>query len=218
MRLLLVEDDPMLGKGMKHALETAGYTVDWALNGVEAVSASVAQQYAAIVLDLSLPELDGVSALRKLRARRDLTPVIIATASGRADQKISGLDAGADDYLVKPFDLDELLARIRAQVRRSENRASDVLEVGDVTFDLKARIVHKEGAQIVVTAKELKILALLMRRAGGFVNKDELEHAIYDDDGGVESNTIEVAIYNLRRKLGQSFIITARGLGYMTPK
>jgi two-component system OmpR family response regulator/two-component system response regulator QseB len=218
MRLLLVEDDPMLGRGMKRALEKAGYTVDWAITGLEALSATSAQRYAVIVLDLSLPEMDGVSVLRELRSGRDLTPVIVTTASGRADQKVSGLDAGADDYLVKPFDLDELLARIRAQIRRSENRTSDVIEAQGVSIDLQARVAMKAGVPVPLTAKELKILTLLMRRAGGFVSKDDLEHAIYDDKDGVESNTIEVAIYSLRKKFGPRFVITARGLGYMTPK
>ena len=156
--------------------------------------------------------------LKAIRDRRDATPVIIVTASGRGDQKIEGLDAGADDYLVKPFDLDELLARIRAQIRRSEGRVSDVLTVQDVSLDLGARVLRKGDKVVGVTAKELRVLTVLMRRAGQFVSKDELENALYDDAAGVESNTIEVAVYALRKKLGASVIVTARGLGYMTPR
>lgn len=218
MRVLLVEDDAMLGGGMKRALEKAGYAVDWAHSGEEALGAFAAQSYDAALLDLSLPEIGGVEVLKTIRDRRDMTPVIIVTASGRADQKIEGLDAGADDYLVKPFDLDELLARIRAQTRRREGRPSDLLTVQDVSLDLSARILRKGEAVVGLTAKELRVVAVLMRRAGQFVTKDELENALYDDSSSVESNTIEVAIYGLRKKLGAAFIVTARGLGYMTPR
>ena len=218
MRVLLVEDDAMLGGGMKRALEKAGYAVDWAHSGDEALAAFAAQTYATALLDLSLPEIGGIEVLTAIRDRSDATPVIIVTASGRGDQKIEGLDAGADDYLVKPFDLDELLARIRAQIRRSEGRVSDVLTVQDVSLDLGARVLRKGDKVVGVTAKELRVLTVLMRRAGQFVSKDELENALYDDAAGVESNTIEVAVYALRKKLGASVIVTARGLGYMTPR
>ncbi|PIB92202.1 response regulator transcription factor [Caulobacter sp. FWC2] len=218
MKLLLVEDDAMLGAAMKRGLEKAGYVVDWAQDGDEALGGLSAQAYETVILDLSLPQVDGIEVLKRMRARRDTTPVIIVTARGRGDQKIDGLDAGADDYLVKPFDLDELLARIRAQIRRAEGRVNDVLRVKDVALDIGARLVRRGDAAVQLTAKELRVLDVLMRRAGRFVSKDDLENALYDAAGGVESNTIEVTIYALRKKLGTDFILTARGLGYMVGK
>ncbi|WP_310080735.1 response regulator transcription factor [Caulobacter sp. BE254] len=218
MRLLLVEDDGMLGAAMRRGLEKAGHGVDWARDGDEAMAALSTQTYAVILLDLSLPVIGGLEILRRLRARQGATPVIIVSANGRGDQKIDGLDAGADDYLVKPFDLDELLARIRAQIRRSEGRVNDVLQAQDVTLDIGSRQVRRAGEPVQLTAKELRVLDILMRRAGRFVSKDDLENGLYDAAGGVESNTIEVTIYALRKKLGATFIVTARGLGYMVGK
>jgi DNA-binding response OmpR family regulator len=218
MRLLLVEDDPMLGAAMERGLRKGGYTIDWAETAEAALAAARAQSYGAILLDIGLPDGSGVDVLRSLRAGRDMTPVIIITASGRLDRKVEGLDAGADDYVVKPFDLDELLARIRANIRRQEARPSDVLSVGEVTVDLAARTVRKGEEQANVTAKEFRVLSTLLRRAGQFISKNDLESALYDDTSDVESNTIEVTIYSLRKKLGTSFIVTARGLGYMVPK
>lgn len=208
----------MLGAAIERGLRTGGYAIDWAETGETALAAARAQAYDAILLDIGLPDGSGIDVLRNLRAARDLTPVIIITASGRLDRKVEGLDAGADDYVVKPFDLDELLARIRANIRRHELRPSDVLSVGEVTLDLSARIVRKGDEQTNVTAKEFRVLSALLRRTGQFISKSELESALYDDASEVESNTIEVTIYALRKKLGASFIVTARGLGYMVPK
>ncbi|MDE2488260.1 MAG: response regulator transcription factor [Alphaproteobacteria bacterium] len=218
MRLLIAEDDPMLGSGLRRALQRAGYTVDLATTGEETLAAVRAQNYALVLLDLGLPTVSGLDALKDIRARRDATPVIIVTARDRPEQKVEGLDAGADDYVVKPFDLDELLARIRAQIRRGEKRTSDALSAHGVSVDLAARTVSNEGRTVAVTAKEFKVLAALMRRMGQFVSKEELEGALYDDTAEVESNTIEVAVYGLRRKLGAGLIVTARGLGYTIPK
>jgi DNA-binding response OmpR family regulator len=218
MRLLIAEDDPMLGAGLRRALQRAGYTVDLAVSGDEAMAAMRAQDYGLILLDLGLPNTSGLEALKSLRGRRDATPVIIVTARDRPEQKVEGLDAGADDYVVKPFDLDELRARIRAQIRRGEQRTSDALSAHGVSLDLAARTVTLEGEAVSVTAKEFKVLAALMRRMGQFVSKEELEAALYDDTAEVESNTIEVAVYGLRRKLGAGLIVTARGLGYTIPK
>jgi DNA-binding response OmpR family regulator len=215
MRVLLVEDDLMLGAAMKRGLEKAGYAVDWAQRGDEALAGLSAQEYSVALLDLALPGANGLEVLRQLRRRRDNTPVIVVTANGRGDQKIEGLDAGADDYLVKPFDLNELLARIRVQIRRSEGRLNDVLQAQNVTLDIRTRVVRRDDETVQCTAKELRVLDTLMRRVGRFVSKDELESALYDDAAGVESNTIEVTIYALRKKLGGAFIVTARGLGYM---
>jgi DNA-binding response OmpR family regulator len=217
MRLLIAEDDSMLGAGLRRALQRAGHTVDLAVTGDEAMAAARAQSYALILLDLGLPGVGGLSVLKDLRGRRDATPVIILTARDRPEQKVEGLDAGADDYVVKPFDLDELLARIRAHVRRRELRTSDALAAHGVSIDLAARTVTSGERPVAVTAKEFKVLAELMRRMGQFVSKDELEGALYDDTAEVESNTIEVAVYGLRRKLGPGLIVTARGLGYTIP-
>ena len=218
MRLLIAEDDPMLGAGLRRALQRAGYTVDLAVTGDEAMAATRAQDYALILLDLGLPNIGGLQALKALRGRRDPTPVIIVTARDRPEQKVEGLDAGADDYVVKPFDLDELMARIRAQIRRGEQRTSDAISAHDVSVDLAARTVTLKGEPVAVTAKEFKVLAALIRRMGQFVSKEELEGTLYDDTAEVESNTIEVAVYGLRRKLGSGLIVTARGLGYTIPK
>jgi len=218
MRLLIAEDDPMLGAGLRRALQRAGYTVDLAVTGEEAMAATRAQAYELILLDLGLPNVGGLEALKALRGRRDPTPVIIVTARDRPEQKVEGLDAGADDYVVKPFDLDELTARIRAHIRRGEQRTSDAILVHEVGVDLAARTVTLKGEPVAVTAKEFKVLAALIRRIGQFVSKEELEGALYDDTAEVESNTIEVAVYGLRRKLGSGLIVTARGLGYTIPK
>ncbi len=218
MRILLVEDDAMLGASVRRALERAGYGVDWATTGEEGVAALEAGGYSLALLDLALPVMSGIEALREARARRVTTPVIIVTAKGRLDQRIEGLDAGADDYLIKPFDLDELLARIRAQIRRADHRTSDIVEVADIRFDLKARSVTKGDHAVPLTEKELRVLTVLIQRPGKLVSKSELEGSLYDDSAVVESNTVEVAIYNLRKKLGAALIITVRGLGYMISK
>jgi len=218
MRLLIAEDDPMLGAGLKRALERAGYAADWAKTGEEAVACAATESYALMLLDLGLPEMTGLDALRTIRGRRQMLPIIIITAQDRAEQKVEGLDAGADDYVVKPFDLNELMARIRAQIRSRDRRSSNQLDAHGVVLDLAARTVSKDGRAIALTAKEFRVLAVLMRRMGQFVSKAELEAAIYDGEAEIESNTIETAIYALRRKLSAELILTARGLGYTVPR
>lgn len=204
----------MLGAGLGRALRRAGYTVDLATTGEEAIAAVEAERYALALLDIGLPDGDGLEVLRFLRRRRDGTPVILLTARDRLDQKVAGLDAGADDYVVKPFDLGELMARIRAHIRRAEQRTSDVLTAKGVSVDIAARTVRLDGEAVAITAKEFKVLVALLRRIGAFVSKSELEDLLYEDAANVESNTIETAIYSLRRKLGADLIVTARGLGY----
>jgi DNA-binding response OmpR family regulator len=218
MRVLLVEDDPMLSEGLMHALRGHGYAADHAADGAEAAAAARSQTYAVIVLDLGLPGgMGGLEVLQEIRNRGDTTPVIILTANGRQEDKVRGLDAGANDYVAKPFDLGELLARVRAQIRGHEGRPSDTLFSGKVRLDLTGRAVQRDERPVAVTAKEFRILVELMRRKGQFVTKTELEAALYDGEAGVESNTIEVTVYALRRKLGNDLILTARGLGYMAP-
>ena len=205
----------MLGSALRRTLTRAGYTVDWFQRGDDGLTAVQTETYDTVILDLGLPVLDGIGVLKAMRGRRDTTPVIVLTARDAPAQKVEGLDAGADDYMVKPFDLEELLARVRAQVRRRDGRASHVLAVDGVTLDLSAKTVNKDGAAVGVTAKEFKVLAELMRRTGHFVTKADLETALYDGEAGVESNTVEVAVYALRRKLGAGLILTVRGLGYI---
>lgn len=218
MSILLVEDDRLLGDGMRRALEHVGYTVTWARDGQEALSAALTQRYSCILLDLRMPLMNGIEALKQIRERGDKTPVIIVTANERPDQKVDGLDAGADDYLVKPFDLSELLARVRAQIRRHDGRTTDTITVGDVCLNLVGRTATLADKPVGLTAKEFRVLAQLMRRAGSFVSKQELEDTLYDYNASIESNTIEVTVYTLRRKLGARFIITGRGLGYMVSR
>lgn len=215
MRLLIVEDDVMLGATMSGALKQAGYAVEHVTSAEDGDALLSTDAFDAVVLDLALPGMGGLDLVRRLRQRHDATPILIVTAQDRLERKIEGLDVGADDYLVKPFDLDELLARIRVQVRRKDGRNNNVVEVGEVSIDLAARQVTRGGALVALTAKEFRVLAELARRGRRFVTKDELEAELYDDASQVESNTVEVAIYGLRRKLGSDFILTARGLGYM---
>jgi len=210
----VVEDETALAAQLETALTQAGYAVDLATTGEEAIAAVEAERYALALLDIGLPGGDGLEVLRFLRRRRDVTPVILLTARDRPDQKVEGLDAGADDYVVKPFDLNELMARIRAQVRRGEQRTSDILTAKGVSVDIAARTVQLDGRVVAITAKEFKVLVALLRRVGAFVSKSELEDLLYEDSANVESNTIETAVYSLRRKLGSDLIVTARGLGY----
>lgn len=215
MQLLMVEDDRMLGAAMTRALQQAGYVVDWVTAAEDGFALASAQPFDALILDLGLAADDGVDLLRRVRSREIAVPVIVVTAQDRLKRKVEALDAGADDYLVKPVDLDELLARIRVQVRRRDGRNTNVIMVGEVQVDLSARTVLLGDAPVALTAKEFRVLAELIRRVGRFVSKAELEAQLYDDASRVESNTVEVAIYALRRKLGAELIITARGLGYM---
>lgn len=214
MRLLLVEDDDMLGESLQKALERHAYGVDWVQDGESASMMLHDAPFAAVVLDVNLPKRSGLEVLRELRARKNLTPVLLLTARDTPLQKVEGLDAGADDYLIKPFDLEELLARLRALLRRSAGRAETVLRCGAVDLEPAASIVRKNGAAVTVTSKEFRTLKLLMERAGKFVTKSDIEYALYSAEDAAESNTVEVTVYNLRKKLGADFIQTVRGVGY----
>ena len=214
MRILLVEDDDMLGESLKKALERHAYGVDWVQDGELAIDTLLTSPFAAVVLDVNLPKASGIEVLKAMRARKNMTPVLLLTARDLPQQKVEGLDAGADDYLIKPFDLDELLARIRALIRRSAGRAETLLRCGLVDLDPAASVVRKDGKAITVTAKEFRTLKLLMERAGKFVTKNDIEYVLYSAEDMAESNTVEVTIYNLRKKLGTTFIQTVRGVGY----
>lgn len=215
MRLLLVEDDELLGSSLKKALEKHAYGVDWLKDGESALSAIFDLSFDLVVLDVNLPKLDGLEVLKSVRRNKNLVPILLLTARDTAFQKVEGLDAGADDYLVKPFDLDELLARLRALVRRREGRSEILLRCGNVEVDPSAMVVRNPQGQITMTAKEFQMLKLLMERAGKYVTKSDIEYALYSAENAVESNTTEVIIYNLRKKLGSEFIRSIRGVGYM---
>ena len=214
-RLLLAEDDADLGPAIRRALELDGYVVDLFTRGDDVCVAARGSDYDVILLDIGLPHGTGLEVLRNLRAAGLATPVIIVTAFDRTQQRVAGLDAGADDYVVKPVDLEELSARIRSQLRRRDGRQNDTLSIGAVTLDFAGHVVTLDGRDVPLTAKEYRILALLMRRSRRFVSKADLEAELYDQDSWAESNTVEVAISALRRKIGRDFIQTARGLGYM---
>ena len=215
MRLLLVEDDHILGSSLTKALEKHAYGVDWLKDGESALAALQDSSFAAVILDISLPKVNGLDVLRTTRQNKNKVPILLLTARDTSRQKVDGLDAGADDYLVKPFDLDELLARVRALVRRSEGRVDTIIRCGDVELDPTALVVRKTGKPLVMTAKEFRMLKLLMERAGKYVTRSDFEHALYSAENAVESNTTEVTIYSLRKKLGSEFIKSIRGVGYM---
>ena len=214
MRLLLVEDDAMLGASLKKALEHYAYGVDWVEDGEAAMDAINDSPYAAAIVDVNLPKYSGLEVIKTTRLRKNMIPILLLTARDLPQQKVEGLDAGADDYLVKPFDLDELLARVRALVRRSAGRAETILRCGALALDPAASTLRKNDVPIAMTAKEFRTLKLLMERAGKFVTKSDIEYALYSADDAAESNTVEVTIYNLRKKLGSDVIQTVRGVGY----
>lgn len=218
MRLLLVEDDHILGLSLAKALEKHAYGVDWVQDGEAALAALRTLSFDIVVLDVNLPKVNGLDVLLQTRRSGDSVPILLLTARDTALQKVEGLDSGADDYLIKPFDFDELLARLRALVRRRDGRTNTILKSGDVEIDPAAMVVRVQEGQITVTAKEFQLLKLLMERAGKYVTKSDIEYALYSADNAVESNTTEVIIYNLRKKLGADFIRSMRGVGYMVER
>lgn len=218
MRVLLVEDDGLLGSAVQAGLEQSGYTVDWLRDGRQAAAALRHEEPDLLVLDLGLPGKDGIRVLGELRARQSTLPVLILTARDTVEDRIAGLDSGADDYLVKPFDLGELTARLRAIARRRGGRASPLIQYGDLEFDPAARSVTVAGREVALSAKALAILEALLERPGMPLSRERLEQILYGWGEGVESNAVEVHIHHLRKKLGKDRIRTVRGLGYMMPK
>jgi len=218
MRILLVEDDPMIGASVREGLRQDGFTVDWIRDGVAAEAALAAEPYDMLLLDLGLPRLSGNALLVRLRARANDVPVIILTARDAVDDRIAGLDAGADDYVVKPFDLDELAARIRAVARRRAGRAAPRLRHGDVEIDPASRVVTLRGEPVSLSPREFDVLSALLERPGVVFSRAQLEARLYGWGEEVESNAVEVYIHSLRRKLGADFIRNVRGVGYMIPK
>jgi two-component system OmpR family response regulator len=214
MRVLLVEDEPDLARALSRTLADEGWVVDWIGDGESALALARGGPHDVVVLDLMLPRIDGWQVLATLRREGYRTPILLLTARAAVDDRVRGLDAGADDYLTKPFAPDELLARIRALVRRAADQPDPDVTVGSVRIDTSARRVHGPGGELDLTAREYAILELLARRLGQVVTRTEISEALYDDDVEVMSNTIDVHIGSLRRKIGPGLIRTRRGLGY----
>ncbi len=214
MRILLVEDDPTLRAQLRGGFVDAGYVVDEADNGELAHFLGETEPFDAVVLDLGLPRLDGLSVLRRWRAADITTPVLILTARDNWHEKVAGIDAGADDYLAKPFHLEELLARLRALIRRAQGLASPLLQCGALAMDTRSGRVTLSGQPVSLTSHEYKVLAYLMHRPGAVVSRTELTEHIYAQDYDRDSNTIEVFVGRLRRKLPPGTIETVRGMGY----
>ncbi len=214
MRILLIEDDASLGATLQSWLQLDGYAVDWLQRGDQAAMALATHDYHCVLLDRGLPGLSGDAVLHALRARQSLVPVLLITARDTLSDRVEGLDLGADDYLVKPFDLEELSARIRAALRREARQPAVALRHGAVSLDPAAKSAMLDGQLLALTAREFAVLHALMRRPGQIVSRAQLEEALYGWGEEVESNAIEVHIYNLRKKLGSGFITTVRNQGY----
>lgn len=218
MRILLVEDDVMLGDGMVDALRSSGYTVDWLQQGLPALSVLKSEEFAALILDLNLPDIDGISLLRKLRREGYQLPVLILTARDALDDRVVGLDAGSDDYMVKPFALQELNARLRALVRRSKGQAQASLEYGEIRVHPDSQLVTYRGDSVKLTPHEYKLLVELVSQCGRVLSKEQLQQSLYGWDEGAESNAVEVHIHHLRKKFYSELIRNIRGVGYIVPQ
>ena len=222
MRLLLVEDDRMIGDSLRTALRLEGHAVDWVRDAAAAQATLASERFDLVLLDLGLPAsgaapadpAGGLRVLQALRARQDATPVIVLTARDDPGDKVAGLDAGADDYLVKPFDLDELAARMRAVLRRHSGRAQTALTVGAVTLDPATRQVTRDGVAVLLSAREFAVLEALMQRPGAWLSRAQIEDRLYGWGEEIESNAVSVYVLQLRRKLGAAFIGNMRGVGY----
>ncbi len=218
MRLLLVEDDAMIGEAVLNVLRAAHYAVDWVRDGAMAYTALRTEHYDLVLLDLGLPQYDGLEVLRQLRARRNTTPVLVATARDAVGDRIAGLDAGADDYVVKPYDTDELLARLRALLRRSAGRGEPVFEHKGVSLNPATREATVHGEPVSLSAREWAVLEPLLARPGTVLSRAQLEEKLFSWKDDVSSNAVEVYIHGVRKKLGADVIQTVRGLGYLVPK
>ncbi len=218
MRVLLVEDDWMIAEAVRTALAQEGDVTDSVVDGAAALSVLSHSRFDIVLLDLGLPRKDGLTVLRQLRERGDATPVIIITARDDVRSRVAGLDSGADDYLVKPFDLDELAARMRVALRRSAGRGDPFIEHGDIRMNPVTREVHKAGAPVALSAKEFAVLEALLLRPGAVLSRAQLEDRLYGFGDAIESNAVEVYVHALRRKLGSEVIRTQRGAGYFVPR
>jgi DNA-binding response OmpR family regulator len=215
VRILLVEDDDLLAAGIRDTLERALYAVEWVPDGAQALAALKSNTFDLVVLDLGLPKVDGVEVLRQVRGAGGTVPVIVLSARDTAPDRVLGLDAGADDYLVKPFDVDELLARVRAQQRRQRGAAVNVIEHGPLRLDPAALTVTCDGQPVALQRREFMLLQKLLQSAGQVLSRAQLEESLYGWDSGVESNSVDVHIHKLRRKLYPEVIRTVRGVGYI---
>ena len=213
MRLLIVEDEPDLLHGLAKVMREEGYAVDLAADGEEGLYKAMETDYDALILDIMLPVIDGLEVLRRLRAKKE-TPVLMLTARSEVTDRIHGLDRGADDYLGKPFDLDELIARLRALIRRSAGKASPVITVGEIVIDPVTRRVTRNGGDVVLTAREYALIEFMGRHRGRVISRTELYEHVFDENDDTLSNLIDVHVSNLRKKLGHELITTRRGHGY----
>ncbi len=218
MRILLVEDDPQLGDGIRTGLQQAGYAVDWLRDGLGALHSLEVENFDMVILDLGLPHMDGINVLEKIRTSGNDVPVLILTARDTVADRVKGLDSGADDYLAKPFDLDELGARIRALNRRHSGRASSLIKYRDITLDPTGHSLKKNGEDVSLSSREFKILQIFLENIGRVLSRERIEESLFGWDDSLESNATEVHIHHLRKKLGKEFIVTIRGVGYMVPK
>lgn len=218
MRLLLVEDDPMIGRAVLDVLRSEHYAVDWVRDGDAAQSAVAAEPYDLVLLDLGLPRADGLQVLRFIRGRRANMPVLIVTARDAVGDRVAGLDAGADDYLVKPYDTEELLARVRALIRRSAGRGEPVIEHKGLALNPATREATLQGEPLALSAREWAVLEPMVQRPGVVFSRAQLEEKLYSWKDEISSNAIEVYVHGLRKKLGADFIKTVRGLGYVVPR
>jgi DNA-binding response OmpR family regulator len=218
MRILLVEDDAMIGQAVLEVLRTEHYATDWVRDGEAAQAALVAERYDLVLLDLGLPRADGLSVLRALRARRDPVPVLVATARDAVGDRVAGLDAGADDYIVKPYDTDELLARVRALLRRSAGRGEPIISHKGLELNPATREATLQGEPLSLSPREWALLEPMLQRPGVVFSKAQLEQKLYSWKEDISSNAVEVYVHGLRKKLGADFIRTVRGLGYVVPR
>jgi two-component system response regulator QseB len=218
MRVLVVEDDRMIAQGLERALRQEGYAVDGVADGCSAASALRSASFDLVLLDLGLPRREGLDVLRELRSRGDPTPVIIVTARDDVADRIAGLDAGADDYIVKPFDLDEVAARMRSVLRRAAGRGDPSIRHRGITLNPVTHTVERDGTPVVLSPHEFSVLEALMQRPGSVLSRAQLEDRLYGWGESVESNAVEVYVHGLRRKLGNEAIRTLRGVGYFVPK
>ncbi|MEM7391265.1 MAG: response regulator transcription factor [Verrucomicrobiota bacterium] len=214
MRTLIIEDHPDLLNNLSQTLREEGYAVDTAMDGEEGLAKALRVDYDAIILDVMLPKLDGWGVLSRLRDSKD-TPVLMMTARDAVPDRVRGLNIGADDYLTKPCDLTELLARVRALIRRSVGQARPVIEIRDIVIDIGACTVHKSGREVVLTGREYAMIEYMVLKRGRVVTRSMLYDHLLDEDEDTMSNLIDVHVYNLRKKLGSDFILTRRGLGYI---
>ncbi|GHU33441.1 DNA-binding response regulator [Betaproteobacteria bacterium] len=217
MRLLLVEDDPMIGASVQRGLKLNGYTVDWVRDGDAAELALSSEVHELILLDLGLPRKSGLELLAAWRRKGMSLPVLVITARDSVADRVKGLDVGADDYLVKPFDLDELSARVRALMRRKSGRATPVIEVGTLSLDPASHAVTQGGNPVTLSKREFSLLHALMKQPGAPLSRAQIEESLYGWNEEIESNAVEVHIHSLRRKLGAEWIRNVRGVGYMVP-